>query len=207
VSNTQASFAHLVKTYSQKNPGWRDADLLRTIGNVRNSIVHEKTEPYGYVAIPTPELAKKLQACRKRLMDPALVFPKFRRKVETVLVQDSLEQVLRIIKERDYSQFPVLEVSRFRGLLTENGITRWLAHHVTTQISLVELNEVTVGEVIGNEEMRENYKFIARSTRVDDLVDQFASHKLLEAIMITANGKESEALLGIATRWDIIHLA
>jgi len=31
----------------------------------------------------------------------------------------------------------------------------------------------------------------------------FASHALLEAVLITESGVESEALLGIATRWDM----
>jgi hypothetical protein len=29
---------------------------------------------------------------------------------------------------------------------------------------------------------------------------------MMEAVLITATGNESEALLGIATRWDMIHL-
>jgi hypothetical protein len=34
----------------------------------------------------------------------------------------------------------------------------------------------------------------------------FASNSLLEAVLITASGKESEALQGIVTRWDIIQI-
>jgi len=71
---------------------------------------------------------------------------------------------------------------------------------------LVELQEVAVERVIKNEEKRGNYQFVARNMHVDDLVGHFASHNLLEAVLITANGKETEALLGIATRWDIIHI-
>ncbi len=202
----QVSFTHLVNEYSRKHMGWYDAELVRTIGEVRNAIVHTKTKPYRYVAIPIPEFAQNLNACRDRLIKPALVIPKFQRKVETVSIDDTLERVLRIIKDRDYSQFPVYGANRFQGLLTENGITRWLAEHVTTQLSLVELQEVAVERVIKNEEKRGNYQFVARNMQVDDLVGHFASHNLLEAVLITANGKETEALLGIATRWDIIQV-
>ena len=143
------------------------------------------------------EFAQNLNACRDRLIKPALAIPKFQRKVETVSIEDTLEQVLRIIKDRDYSQFPVYEASHFRGLLTENGITRWLADHVTTQLSLVELQEVAVERVIRSEEKRGNYQFVARNMRVDDLVWHFALYNLLEAVLITANGKDTEALLDL----------
>ena len=122
-------------------------------------------------------------------------------------MNDTLAQVLKTITQREYSQFPVYDGNQFLGLLTENGITRWLAQHVSTELSLVELDEVRVSQVLQNEEKRVNYYFVARDMRLDDVRGLFASHELLEAVLITANGKESEKLLGIATRWDIIHLA
>jgi len=206
-SEVRVSFTDLLRQYSQKHVGSRDADLLRTIADVRNAIVHGKVEPYHYVAVPTPEIVDGLRACRDRLLSPARAIPKFQRIVESISIHDTLAQVLRVIKKRDYSQFPVYDDERFRGLLTENGITRWLAHHVTTRLSLVELEDVPIGEVLENEGKIKNYHFTARDTRVDDLIGQFASHELLEVVLITANGKESQSLLGIVTRWDIIHVA
>ncbi len=202
----QVSFTHLVNEYARNHRTWRDGDLLREIADVRNAIVHGKTEPYRYVAVPTPALARSLRLCRDRLANPARAIPTFRRKVEKVTVHDDLARVFRIIKERDYSQFPVYETEQFRGLLTENGITRWLAHHVATELSLVDLEDVPVKGVLQSEEKRKNYHFVPRDMRVDDVKGLFALHELLEAVLITASGRESEALLGIATRWDIIHL-
>ncbi len=43
--------------------------------------------------------------------------------------------------------------------------------------------------------------------RVDDVTALFAKQALLEAVLVTASGDETEGLLGIATRWDILHLA
>lgn len=205
-SNRQAPFAQLVSEYSRKHPGWLNADLLRTIAEVRNAIVHGKTEPYRYVAVPTPAIVRKLRACKDQLLNPGRAFPTFRRKVETILLQDTLSRVLKIIAQRDYSQFPVYEAERFQGLLTENGITRWLAHHVTHRLSLVELDDIPVKQVLHNEEKRKTYHFVSRDTHVDDVRWLFSSHEILEAVFITAGGKESEGLLGIATRWDMLHL-
>ena len=206
-SNKQASFTHLAKEYSHKHPGWGDANLLMTIAEVRNAIVHGKTEAYRYVAVPTPATVEDLRACRERLTNPARASPTFQRKVETVSINDTLARVLKIIGKRDFSQFPVYEDQQFLGLLTENGITRWLALHVSTELSLVELDDVLVKDVLQNEEERINYYFVMRDMRVDVLTRLFASNEMLEAVLITARGKESESLLGIATRWDIIHLS
>ena len=59
-------------------------------------------------------------------------------------------------------------------------------------------------QVLKNEEVRVNYHFVARATRVDDVTGLFASQPLLEGVLITENGRKSETLIGIATRWDIM---
>jgi predicted transcriptional regulator len=205
-SDETVPFMQLVNEYSRRNPAWRDAEILKTIAKVRNVITHGKTAPYRYVAIPAPDLMEDINACHGRLTKPVLAFTKFHRKVKSVFIQDNLAQVLKIIKEKDYSQFPVYGAKGFCGLLTENGITRWLAHHVATQISLVELEEVLIEWVIEKEESQGNHQFARRDMRVDDIVLRFASHDLLEAVLITATGKQSEPLLGIATRWDILQV-
>jgi predicted transcriptional regulator len=200
------SFVHLLRQYSDKHPGWRDADLLKTIAEVRNTIIHGKVEPYQYVAVPTISTVQKLRACLDRLINHASVIPTFQRKVETVSITHSLAHVLKIIAKRDYSQFPVYEGNGFKGLLTENGITHWLANHVNTDLSLIEMSEVYVKEVLPLEHDRKNYQFVARNMRVDDVSDLFAVNPALEAVLITDKGKVMEALLGISTRWDIMHI-
>ena len=110
----------------------------------RNCLVHEKTHPYKNLAVPTIETVDMLEGIAQQFTNPARAIPTFRKAVETVETSTSLASVLRTIAKRDFSQFPVYESGAFRGLLTENGITRWLSHHVTTELSLVELDEVTV---------------------------------------------------------------
>jgi hypothetical protein len=77
------------------------------------------------------------------------------------LPQDTLADVLRLIGKLSLSQFPIYSSTTFKGLLTENGITRWLAHHVTKTLSIAELEDVSVQDVVPEEEKRENYAFIS----------------------------------------------
>jgi hypothetical protein len=92
----------------------------------------------------------------------------------------------------------------FKGLLTENGITRWLAHHVTKTLSIVDLEDVSVRDVVPEEEKRENWAFVSREEAIDAVRGLFIDKKLLEAVLITHSGSHRESPLGLVTRWDII---
>lgn len=71
---------------------------------------------------------------------------------------------------------------------------------------MIELEEVPVWKVLKEEEKRPNFEFIHSDLAAPDVVALFAEHELLEAVLITQNGNRDEKLLGIVTRWDIVHL-
>ena len=205
-AHDHVGFAKLVRSYANEHVGWADAEFLITIAKIRNLIVHERTDLHRHVVIPTLAVAEGLKDCKERLMNPARAVPTFQRTVETISIDDTLSRVLKVIEERDYSQFPVYQDKRFRGLLTENGVTRWLARHVSQSVPSARLGDVPVSEVLQNEEERKNHQFVRHDMRLDDVTTLFAKQALLEAVIITASGDETESLLGIATRWDILHL-
>jgi predicted transcriptional regulator len=200
----EVPFSRVLNDFSARHPNWLDVDFLRTANDLRNLLVHEPKRAYDYVAIPTTTMVTKLQEVCNRLLNPERVLPKFGRKVKTVAPTNSLAQVLRQIAQRDFSQFPIYKDQKFSGLLTENGITRWLAHHVTSELSMIELEDVLVGRVIPEEEKRRNWQFVSRVETVEAVRELFAEKELLEAVLITNSGNSQESLLGIATRWDII---
>ena len=200
-------FTKLVRRYANEHVGWADAELLTTIAKIRNLIIHERTDLHRHVVIPTLAIAEGLKHCKERLMNPARAVPTFQRAVERISIHDTLSSVLKIIEERDYSQFPVYEDERFRGVLTENGVTRWLARHVSQSVSSVRLGDIFVSHVLQSEEVRKNHQFVPGDMPVDEVSALFAKQAMLEAVLVTATGKQTEDLLGVATRWDILHLA
>ena len=206
-SEDHVGFTKLVRRYANEHVGWADAELLMTIAKIRNLIVHERSDLHRHVVIPTLAVAEGLKHCKERLMNPARAVPTFLRTVETISAHDALSRVLKIINERDYSQFPVYDDKRFRGLLTENGVTRWLARHVSQSVSSVRLGDIFVSHVLQSEEVRKNHQFVPGDMPVDEVSALFAKHAILEAVLVTATGKQTEDLLGVATRWDILHLA
>ena len=208
---SNSSFRSLVDLYAKRNRWWKHADQLRIFAGLRNVIVHDKIEPYKYVCVPSEDSVVDIEKIRDSLINPERAVAKFRRDVVTITPHDSLAKVLKLIEERQYSRFPVCEqahgrCTKFVGLLTENGITRWLAHHVTNGLSLVELNEVLVAAVLPRQEKRPNYQFAAQDTPVEQIAYLFHENVYLEAVLITEHGGEREKLLGITTRGDVLRV-
>lgn len=178
-------------------------DFLPQAAQLRNVLIHTYRSPYGYVAAPNPEVVEKLEVIYKDLRHPQQIGQKYSKQVRTVSIDESIESVLRKISEYDISQFPVYADTTFKGLLTENGITRWLARHVT-QESIIELKDETVRSALHEEENRAAYKFVSTNLWLAIARKEFADHRLLEALLITQTGKNTEALVGIMTRWDAV---
>jgi len=199
-------FSQLIRDYAARYPRWEDQDRLRMFGDLRNALVHQRERSYEYLSVPIPWVVETLEQIRDRFLSPELVYPKFAREVKTFRAEDTLADVFHSITETDFSQYPVYRQGAYIGLLTENGITRWLAHHSVHVLTLVELEEVQIDQVLSREEQRKNDAFIARTTTAQDAENYFVQNPLLEALLITTAGKPGEKLLGIITRWDVLRI-
>lgn len=203
---TETEFIRLLNKYGDQHSIWnaRDGRRLRDYASLRNALVHNYYNKDEYLSIPVPYVVADIERIAQELVEPDKVIPKFQRSVSTLKTSDTLVEALTLIQKHSYSQLPVYDqLGNFRGLLTENGITRWLSAHVVDIDELVSFRETSVGKVLSSEEPRRNYQFVSRNKTVLDVVSQFGHEPLLEAILISHNGIENEKLLGILTRWDI----
>lgn len=201
-----ARFVDCLSRYEETHRMDRNTvSFLKSIAQLRNVLVHEKTTPRQQLAIPAEEVVTQMERILENLLNPPRVLPMFQGKVESIQWDASLKDVLTLIESRDYSQFPVFEQDLFKGLLTENGITRWLASHVSKSESLVEFEDARVHDILQHEEHRQNYQFVSRECTLDNAATLFRKQDLLEAIFITHSGKPTERHLGIMTRWDLIN--
>ncbi|HEY9088770.1 MAG TPA: CBS domain-containing protein [Anaerolineaceae bacterium] len=199
-------FSQLIRDFAARYPRWTDQETLRMLGDLRNAVVHQREQVYEYLSVPVPAVVETMERIRDEFESPERVYPQFARDVFTFEAESRLTDVLRQIDTKGFSQFPIYRRGKFMGLLTENGITRWLAEHTTHVMTLIELEEVTALEVLDREEPRMNYKFIPRETTEIDAENFFVHNSLLEALLITHTGKSEEKLLGIITRWDVLKM-
>lgn len=205
LTGEEGTFSYVLDRYREQKRSWRDSDELKLLSRLRNVIVHDRTEAYRYAAIPTPEVVDRIEAIHERLASPKTAYSEFHQnEVVEVKTETTVDEVLRIIYRHDFSQFPVYDANSFVGLLTENGITRWLSGYVQNHESLVELEDAKVKDLLTTEGKQTNYAFVRREETLDEIIYLFRENPLLEAALITQSGKKHEKLIGIATRWDII---
>lgn len=206
-ANNQSSFTHLVNEASKDDPILRKhkTDLLQ-FANLRNAIIHERIDKDFIIAEPHDDIVEKIISINEEIQNPEKVFPKFSNDVKTFETSDSLADVLKIIKELNYSQFPIYQDGHFIGLLTANGIANWLAQNIEEDI--VSITETTIKEVQDFDELQNNYKFVSRNLTIYEaeliFKEPTKNGVRLEALLITHSGKTNQSLIGIISAWDVL---
>lgn len=180
-------------------------DELLTLGQLRNFLEHEQTK--DVLAIVTNETLSRFKTIESNLSNPKKIYEVFSKGVECVSITDSLEKVLKIVKEKEYSQFPVLENNIFQGFISDNGITNWLAGNIEEEI--FSIKETSVKDIIAEEEEQKNFKILVSGDNLYDVIGSFdkglKNHSSFVVIVI--NSPKHEILLDdlytIITPWDL----
>jgi predicted transcriptional regulator len=201
-------FHRVMTIYAGRTADWdREAMFLDRARQLRNVLAHDPLEAGGYAAVPTPGFLARLVEIRDDLLSAPTVGALFGKPVLALQGESSLVEVLSLIAENDFSQFPVFEGAEYLGLLTENGITRWLAHRVGDGKLSVRLDQARARDLIREQEVSDVACFVRPMLTLRELRWMFTGHHLLEAVLITEEGQPSTRLLGIATRWDLLRRA
>ncbi len=203
VLRRDGTFNAVVNKFVRSYPDVIDADVLYTVATIRNALVHEALSESDYCVVPTRSIIHQLDHLLDQLVAPLRVLPKFATKVATVTPEAALTDVLEVVKQRDFSQFPVYKNYEFFGLLTENGITRWLAA-CTGSKSVPNFRNVRVLQLLRREESNDTCAFVSGAEEVRAVRASFANQPLLEAVLITDSGHSRPPLKGIITRWDML---
>ena len=199
----RVSFVEVLREFCDKRYRFHSRHELERLAKLRNFIVHEKQINEPIVEVPD-KTVKQICAIRDSLLKPRLCGDLYKRTVHKLAPGDKISNLLEKIRQHDFSQFPVYDESRLVGLVTENGITKWISSHMAEQGSLVELGDHTVDEVLNCDEKRQAFALIGRTQPVDAVLTFFEQQRKLEAVIITENGRDGESPLGIATVYDVV---
>jgi len=166
---------------------------LIKLSNLRNFIVHELKDDC-VLAEPSDIALNLIQNICQELTKPKNILDIAQRNPFIADINDTLSNIVKIMNEKKYSQVPIYESKKFIGLITENGITRWLGRYIKEDI--FSLSETKIKEVFECEENPDNYNFFSRKKTFYDAQELFEKN---QAIIITENGKQEEKPLGIVT--------
>jgi predicted transcriptional regulator len=181
----------------------RHADFLAEIGDLRNALVHSRTDEEHYIAVPSEQTVLELEQIEKNLFSPDRVIPRFERKVQTLSGDQTMADLLGLMRDDGYSRYPVYDKEGFVGLLTTNGIARWAAGSVKGNRLEIDLSQVKVSDVLAEDHRRDRVAFVSRDAFIDDVDDLFSREKHIEAVIITPSGKPHEKPIGMICAPDI----
>lgn len=202
------SLNELVSAYGREHRRWRShdgADLLE-LAEMRNLLVHERNEPYEFLIVPTLLAVERIEGILGRLIRPLRILAGLpQRSITTVASDESVIQALKLIAQYNYSQFPVYDGRTYRGILTTNGIARWLSENFRSDETLSCITDCTVANVLEREEAIE-MAFIGGELPVEDVIDRFAENLTLVCLLVTDTGKPEGNLEQIVTRYDVANL-
>ncbi|NSL52652.1 CBS domain-containing protein [Calidifontibacillus erzurumensis] len=185
-------------------------DDLKELSELRNAIVHGRHFPAYTIAEPHLSVVELAEKIAEELTKPKTIIPFFECEVKTFQKTDHLREVLKVIKQHGYSQFPVYDQDRFVGLLTNQGITMWIAQNFDKN-SMGNCLDAYLSDVLSFEKIKKNYIFMSKNKNIYDVREKFLNHfdlyaTRLEAVLITENGRPDEKLLGLATPFDMVRI-
>jgi len=182
----------------------RYKDDLKEFADLRNAIVHERTDGH-VIAEPNVRAVADFEIIRQAFVNPPKLIPKFQKIVKTRDASESIAAAVNDMREGSFSQLPVTVDARVAALLTSETIARWLASEIAND--LVSLADTPISNVLPHAEDPNQYCFLPRSATVFDVLDRFEDYvsrgKDLDAILITDSGNSDQTLLGIVTIHDL----
>lgn len=192
---------HLIMRHKEKIDFYRE---------FRNLMEHKVTLNRPPFAEPSNHLISDILRTIEDIKNPSRVREIFLSKVVTFQVDDNLSQVLEIIKYENYSQFPVFDGDEFLGIISENGITAFLAKSVEEDI--ISIKEIKIKEILTviKDEAVDAYNIVNSNKLVYEVEDLFISStkkgnpRFIVLISHSSNRiNKPEDIAGIITPWDM----
>lgn len=172
---------------------------------LRNAIVHEKVNADYYIAEPHLDVVEDIERIAGEFEKPRTGLSISTKEVYYFYENDYLKDILSCMKKTGHTRFPIYQKEdQYRWLLTTKEIISWLANQFDNP--KIDLEKVKVKELYTKEEKR--VVFISQHTTVFEIEDIYeeieGNRKKIEAIIITATGKQSEKPNGIITSRDLL---
>ena len=189
----------------------RFKDELLSFGTLRNAIVHNPKIGNKAIAEPHESTVLKFNEIYEMIINPKKVIPTFQFDVLGAQKDDYINDILKKMKQKSFSQFPVLDSNgTIIELINNNTISRWLASKIDENGTII-IDGVTVEKLMPEIEFKSNYKIISRETSIYKAYDLFLNHindkeRNLDVLFITHSGGEKEKLLGLITISDLAPL-
>jgi predicted transcriptional regulator len=179
-------------------------DLLQ-FSKLRNAIVHEYLDGQT-IAEPSATAVKRIEELKVEVCRPRKLHELFEKPVITANISDCIGEVLALFWKYKISQIPIIESKKIVNVLNTNTIAWWTAGTKPDDIP-----NAKIGEVLAYSQHRDNYKILSQNAALPEAVRLFRQSYskvnrgwFMDAILITANGKNEMPLKGIIVLEDMV---
>lgn len=196
--------------YSQTKFVQQFQNKLRYFWDLRNQLVHGFSLDKKHYVVASDYAVEQIKRVYEELTKPKSVGEMFTHKVYTCNTNDSLKEVISIMRNDLNTHIPVYnEQWKFVEMLSESTI----AYRVAEQISddwILYSDEVTVWD-IPLENSNDTFVFVDKDTSVYKIEELFSMNheqkKRLGAVFVTSSGDSSMPITWIVTAMDLPKLA
>ncbi|HEL9599164.1 TPA: CBS domain-containing protein [Streptococcus suis] len=198
------------KDLSRHNPVAANWDKLYVARQLRNLMVHEKRTGLAEVAQPSQELIVTLENVIAQYQKP--------KTIQNFVVESdfakpvwfdtnaTLIDILRVIKDKKYSQFPIFDDGKYVGMVSENAITNWLAKSLTDERLITGCRDVSAKDILKEEESGREPFMIYKESTLYDVIDVFESKQATVVLVCEQSGSDlvsSNKLIAVLTVYDL----
>lgn len=180
---------------------------LDAIREFRNLLTHESNTEIYPIAYPNEKLIDRMKYLVDKIGNQKVVGELFLKEVTCLKSTDSLKEVLKTINNLGYSQYPVFDDKGLLGILSENGITNYLAY--LAQDEEINLRGSIIADILKVDAAKNLYKIIDEYTSIF-YVEELFKEEILKGnsafVVLISNRREPkspEDIIGIVTPWDV----
>ncbi|MCJ0914555.1 MULTISPECIES: CBS domain-containing protein [Mammaliicoccus] len=213
------TFNDCIKTIkAYKNKKYRDLsryiDELYLVNNLRNTIIHDSTNKFYDIAEPSDNTMKIMDVLFKRFVKPISIknYINEKKAIQPIILypETRLSEMLNYISKYRISQFPVFNSNELMGMISDNGITNFIANKNETGGILFEEEKISdlIESNLDLEENKKSYEILYIEDELYQVIDCFADvESINKYILISKSGnkifRSKEDLVGIFTPADI----
>lgn len=199
---------------------------LHKIHDLRNLIVHQYStndkDGYTFVNIAQPTnysldlINEILTKFKKPITIKEYLLKYNKNKVTSVNTTDDIYDLFKVIKENNFTQFPVFENQQYKGQVSSNGITLRLSHAALEEkdFGSLELFDLKVSDFLDVDELKDEYEIVNSNEYLYTVLKHFEINEektQLPVILVISEESTKEdftpqSLIGILNSYDYLDI-
>jgi CBS domain-containing protein len=178
-------------------------DLIQ-FAQLRNAIVHDQIGVDFFIAEPNDWAVNRIRKIEDDLLHPEKVIPRFKKKITVIQDKMTVQDFLKIVAEKKYTQYPVVENKTFIGLITLQSLGLLLAEE--SQKGVLDFSRMTVKSLLERHLKIGKFQIVDKKTPVFQVIELFQFQPTLEVVVITKNGQADSEILGLIRPRDLFKI-